>query len=125
MLRFNSQNYHRAYLYAFPNETKDIPRYYRYQVRPCYPKMKRVMRRVVLCLVVCAILNVVTIVIIACFVNLKPNSLKDLFQASMRFYSRNASYKITIDELQLDFQCCGHSSFVDWFAFNWQVFFIL
>ncbi|XP_014218495.1 CD63 antigen-like [Copidosoma floridanum] len=91
----------------------------RHQARPCYPKQG--LRRVALLLMVCVVLNVVTVWLIAGRVNVRTESLRDAFRAAMRLYTTRASYKLALDELQLDLECCGSLAYTDWFAFDWQV----
>lgn len=72
-------------------------------------------------LVLCVILNAITLVLIGLQVNLEPKAMHELFTASMNLYSSNATDKVALDELQMDLQCCGFSGYDDWFGVNWQV----
>lgn len=71
--------------------------------------------------VVCVALNTATLASIGYHVSVRRESLVEVFNASMRLYVSAASYKYAIDEIQFALQCCGHTSYTDWFRFDWQV----
>ena len=70
---------------------------------------------------ICAIMNAATIVSIGYHISVRQETLIDIFNNSMHLYASTASHKYAIDEIQFIFQCCGHSSYADWFLFDWQV----
>ncbi|KAJ8670247.1 hypothetical protein QAD02_001506 [Eretmocerus hayati] len=93
----------------------------RHHTRPCYPKTKPALRRISLGLLICMVLNVGTLVLLWYSVSVSTETLKTALRTSMELYASRASAKNIIDEIQLELQCCGFSSYVDWFAFDWQV----
>ncbi|OXU29679.1 hypothetical protein TSAR_007865 [Trichomalopsis sarcophagae] len=106
---------------GFPAAVAAVYAIRKHKVRPCQPKIKRALRRVLLSLTVCSILNVATVALIGLYVNGNASLIEKMFRASMKAYAKNAYYKVSIDELQLDLQCCGFSSYSDWFAIDWQL----
>lgn len=65
-----------------------------------------------------------TLVSIGFNVSVKKKSIKKVFNTSMHLYITSdptESDKYTLDLIQFDLQCCGHSSYTDWFHLNWQV----
>ncbi|XP_031785166.1 CD63 antigen isoform X4 [Nasonia vitripennis] len=106
---------------GFPAAVAAVYAIRQHKVRPCQPKIKRALRRVLLSLTVCAILNVATLALIGLYVNGNASLVEKMLRASMKAYAKNAYYKVSIDELQLDLQCCGFSSYSDWFVLDWQV----
>ncbi|XP_043273336.1 uncharacterized protein [Venturia canescens] len=70
---------------------------------------------------ICAILNILTMVSIGMNMSVRRKTISNIFNASMYFYEMTESYKYTIDQIQLALQCCGHTSYTDWFLFDWQV----
>ncbi|XP_025160881.1 uncharacterized protein LOC105183735 [Harpegnathos saltator] len=80
----------------------------------------RVLRCLLVAVVVCAALNTATLASIGCHISVRRETLVDVFNASMRLYVSTASYKYAIDEIQFALQCCGHTSYVDWFRLDWQ-----
>ncbi|XP_014226460.1 uncharacterized protein LOC106652180 [Trichogramma pretiosum] len=78
------------------------------------------LRRRICMLCLCVTLNVVTLVLIAVHVDTDASSLEKVFRMSMKFYAQEASHKLAVDDLQLDLECCGFSSYSDWFGVDWQ-----
>lgn len=66
-------------------------------------------------------MNAATLVSIGYHMNVRQETLIDIFNNSMQLYVSASSYKYALDEIQFIFQCCGHSSYTDWFLFDWQV----
>ncbi|XP_012145230.1 uncharacterized protein LOC100880085 [Megachile rotundata] len=90
------------------------------KVPRCCAETKRTLKCLLIAITVCAIMNATTLVSIGYHMNVRQEALIDIFNSSMRLYARAASYKYAIDEVQFIFQCCGHSSYADWFLFDWQ-----
>ncbi|KAK2580308.1 hypothetical protein KPH14_012547 [Odynerus spinipes] len=93
----------------------------KYKITQCCSNSKRILRCLLLVIVTCVVLNIVTLTSIGYHINVKQETLANLFNASMHLYVNVASYKYTIDEIQFVFQCCGHTSYADWFLFDWQM----
>ncbi|XP_014468946.1 PREDICTED: uncharacterized protein LOC106741428 [Dinoponera quadriceps] len=83
-------------------------------------RTKRVLRYLLVAVVVCAAMNTATLASTGCHISVKRETLAGVFNASMRLYVSAASYKYAIDEIQFTLQCCGHTSYADWFRFDWQ-----
>lgn len=66
-------------------------------------------------------MNAATLTSIGYHISVRRETLIGIFNDSMRLYVSAASYKYAIDEIQFIFQCCGHTSYADWFRFDWQV----
>lgn len=69
----------------------------------------------------CVAMNMMTLASIGYHINVRKETLVNVFNASMQLYVTAASYKYAIDEIQFMLQCCGHSAYTDWFFFDWQV----
>lgn len=95
--------------------------YLRRKVPRCCTETRRTLRCLLIAIAICAIMNAATLVSIGYHISVRQESLIDVFNSSMRLYASAASYKYAIDEIQFIFQCCGHSSYTDWFLFDWQV----
>ncbi|XP_043485391.1 uncharacterized protein LOC122513188, partial [Polistes fuscatus] len=93
----------------------------KYKIPQCNIKPKKLLKFLLLIITTCVVLNIVTLISIGYHISVKKETLVNLFNASMHFYANMASYKYAIDELQFVFQCCGHSSYTDWFLFDWQM----
>ncbi|KAK1132985.1 hypothetical protein K0M31_014349 [Melipona bicolor] len=91
------------------------------KVPRCCAKTRRTLKCLLMVIAICAITNVATLVSIGYHMSVRQETLIDVFNSSMHLYVSAASYKYTIDEIQFIFQCCGHSSYTDWFLFDWQV----
>lgn len=37
----------------------------------------------------------------------------------LKFYANDTEKKIIIDKMQIKYQCCGSTSFQDWFEVDW------
>lgn len=85
------------------------------------PKTRQVLRCLLIMIIVCIAMNTMTLVSIGYHISMRQQTLVDVFNASMRLYATAASHKYAIDEIQFVLQCCGHSSYTDWFLFDWQV----
>ncbi|XP_014611022.1 PREDICTED: uncharacterized protein LOC106790553 [Polistes canadensis] len=92
----------------------------KYKIPQCNIKPKKLLKFLLFIITTCVVLNIVTLISIGYHISVKKETLVNLFNASMHFYANMASYKYAIDELQFVFQCCGHSSYTDWFLFDWQ-----
>lgn len=46
-------------------------------------------------------------------------SLHHGLMPAMHSYSKNKNTKREIDEIQIDYKCCGNSNFTDWFKVKW------
>ncbi|KAK9309390.1 hypothetical protein QLX08_000881 [Tetragonisca angustula] len=90
------------------------------KVPRCCAKTRRTLKCLLMVMAVCAITNVATLVSIGYHMSVRQETLIDIFNSSMHLYVSAASYKYTIDEIQFIFQCCGHTSYTDWFLFDWQ-----
>ncbi|XP_034177886.2 uncharacterized protein LOC117603149 isoform X1 [Osmia lignaria lignaria] len=90
------------------------------KVPRCCAETRRTLRCLLIAIAICAIMNAATLVSIGYHISVRQESLIDIFNSSMRLYASAASYKYAIDEIQFIFQCCGHSSYTDWFLFDWQ-----
>lgn len=86
-------------------------------------RTKRALRCLLVAVVLCAAINTATLASIGYHISVRRETLVDVFNASMRLYVSAASYKYAIDEIQFALQCCGHTSYTDWFRFDWQVSF--
>ncbi|XP_032676427.1 RDS/peripherin-like protein xRDS35 [Odontomachus brunneus] len=83
-------------------------------------RTKRALRCLLVAVVLCAAMNTATLASIGYHISMRRETLVDVFNASMRLYVSVASYKYAIDEIQFALQCCGHTSYTDWFRFDWQ-----
>ncbi|XP_054011664.1 tetraspanin-6-like isoform X1 [Hylaeus anthracinus] len=90
------------------------------KVPRCCAETKRVLRCLLVIIAICAVMNAATLASIGYHMSVREDTLVDVFNSSMRLYASAVSYKSAIDEIQFIFQCCGHSSYVDWFLFDWQ-----
>ncbi|XP_078041069.1 uncharacterized protein LOC144472157 [Augochlora pura] len=90
------------------------------KVPRCCAETRRSLKCLLIAIAICAILNAATLVSIGYHISVRQESLIDIFNNSMRLYVSTASYKYAIDEIQFIFQCCGHTSYTDWFQFDWQ-----
>ncbi|XP_076762735.1 uncharacterized protein LOC143430381 [Xylocopa sonorina] len=93
--------------------TRKVPR--------CCAETRRTLKCLLIVIAICAIMNAATLVSIGYHINVRQETLIDIFNSSMHLYVSASSYKYAIDEIQFLFQCCGHSSYADWFLFDWQV----
>lgn len=94
---------------------------FRRKVPHCCAKKRRTLQCLLIVIAICAIMNAATIVSIGYHISVRQETLIDIFNNSMHLYASTASHKYAIDEIQFIFQCCGHSSYADWFLFDWQV----
>ncbi|XP_072743835.1 uncharacterized protein [Anoplolepis gracilipes] len=83
-------------------------------------KTKLVLRCLLIIIIMCTTMNTATLASIGYHVSVRQKTLVDVFNTSMRLYVSVASYKYAIDEIQFVLQCCGHTSYTDWFLFDWQ-----
>jgi len=90
-----------------------------------FPNAKRVLKCLLMMIVVCAAMNTATLASIGYHISVRRETLVNVFNASMQLYVNAASYKYAIDEIQFVLQCCGHTSYTDWFLFDWQVSFVI
>ncbi|XP_051159090.1 RDS/peripherin-like protein xRDS35 isoform X1 [Leptopilina boulardi] len=90
------------------------------QEQPRYSKVKILLKCVVLIIVICAILNIVTLASIAYHVSVKQSTIKGIFNFSMNNYLNDNYYKYNLDEIQFELQCCGHTTYTDWFLLDWK-----
>ncbi|XP_003696467.1 uncharacterized protein LOC100867021 [Apis florea] len=90
------------------------------KVPHCCAKKRRTLQCLLIVIAICAIMNAATIVSIGYHISVRQETLIDIFNNSMHLYASTASHKYAIDEIQFIFQCCGHSSYADWFLFDWQ-----
>ncbi|XP_051159092.1 uncharacterized protein LOC127280237 isoform X2 [Leptopilina boulardi] len=91
------------------------------QEQPRYSKVKILLKCVVLIIVICAILNIVTLASIAYHVSVKQSTIKGIFNFSMNNYLNDNYYKYNLDEIQFELQCCGHTTYTDWFLLDWKI----
>lgn len=89
-------------------------------MQPCYPAVKMKLYCTLCAILVCVVLNAVTLGSIA-LVDIRKNSLNERFNETMHLYNSNPSRKYIVDWIQLRYHCCGYSSYQDWFRFKWQV----
>lgn len=94
---------------------------FRRQNQPCYSKVKMLLKYVGLIIVMCAVLNMATLASIGYHVSVRQRTVTSVFNTSMHLYVTTESYKFNLDQIQIGFQCCGHTSYADWFFFDWQV----
>ncbi|XP_047369800.1 tetraspanin-6-like [Vespa velutina] len=92
----------------------------KYKMPRC-SKPKKLFKCLLFVITICVLLNIMTLISIGYHISVKQETLVNIFNASMHLYINMASYKYAIDELQLVFQCCGHTSYTDWFLFDWQM----
>ncbi|CAL7949977.1 unnamed protein product [Xylocopa violacea] len=92
--------------------TRKVPR--------CCAETRRTLKCLLIVIAICAIMNATTLVSIGYHISVRQETLIDIFNSSMHLYVSASSYKYAIDEIQFLFQCCGHSSYADWFLFDWQ-----
>ncbi|KAG5312879.1 PRPH2 protein, partial [Acromyrmex insinuator] len=85
-----------------------------------YSKTRRVLKCLLIMIITCIAMNTTTLASIGYHVSVKQETLIDIFNVSMHLYTTAASHKYAIDEIQFVLQCCGHSSYTDWFLFDWQ-----
>ncbi|XP_067205175.1 uncharacterized protein [Linepithema humile] len=85
-----------------------------------FPNTKQVLKCLLMMIVVCAAVNTATLASIGYHISVRRETLVHVFNASMQLYVKAASYKYAIDEIQFVLQCCGHTSYTDWFLFDWQ-----
>ncbi|XP_029176083.1 peripherin-2-like [Nylanderia fulva] len=83
-------------------------------------KAKLMLRCLLIIIIVCTAMNTATLASIGYHVSVRQKTLVDVFNTSMRLYVSVTSYKYAIDEIQFVLQCCGHTSYTDWFHFDWQ-----
>ena len=62
-----------------------------------------------------------TLASIGYHVSVRQSTVANVFNTSMHLYVTTESYKYNLDEIQIELQCCGHTSYADWFLFDWQV----
>ncbi|XP_043581939.1 uncharacterized protein LOC122567470 isoform X1 [Bombus pyrosoma] len=91
------------------------------KVPRCCAETRRTLKCLLIVIAICAIMNAATLVSIGYHMNVRQETLIDIFNNSMQLYVSASSYKYALDEIQFIFQCCGHSSYTDWFLFDWQV----
>lgn len=64
-----------------------------------------------------------TILAVLLFCAIENFKLKEALQHgmihAMHFYSKNKNTKREIDEIQIDYKCCGSSNYTDWFKVKW------
>lgn len=94
---------------------------FRRKVPRCCAKTRRTLKCLLIVIAICVIMNAATLVSIGYHISVRQETLIEIFNTSMHLYVSAASYKYSIDEIQFIFQCCGHSSYTDWFLFDWQV----
>lgn len=97
----------------FHDSSRKVPR--------CCAETKRALRYLLIVIAICAMMNSATLASIGYHISVRQETLIDIFNTSMHLYASASSYKYAIDEIQFIFQCCGHSSYADWFLFDWQV----
>ncbi|XP_018351312.1 PREDICTED: peripherin-2-like [Trachymyrmex septentrionalis] len=85
-----------------------------------YSKTRRVLKCLLIMIITCIAMNTTTLALIGYHISVRQETLIDIFNASMHLYTTTASHKFAIDEIQFVLQCCGHSSYTDWFLFDWQ-----
>ncbi|XP_017883021.1 peripherin-2-like [Ceratina calcarata] len=90
------------------------------KVPRCCAETRRTLKCLLIVIAICAVMNVATLVSIGYYISVRQETLIDVFNSSMHLYISASSYKYAIDEIQFIFQCCGHSSYADWFRFDWQ-----
>ncbi|CAK9814922.1 RDS/peripherin-like protein xRDS35 [Anthophora quadrimaculata] len=90
------------------------------KVPRCCAETRRTLKCLLIVIAICAITNAATLVSIGYHISVRQETLIDIFNSSMHLYVTASSYKYAIDEIQFIFQCCGHSSYADWFLFDWQ-----
>nr|XP_031833454.1 tetraspanin-6-like [Nomia melanderi] len=90
------------------------------KVPRCCAVARRALRCLLIAIAICAIMNAATLASIGYHISVRRETLIGIFNDSMRLYVSAASYKYAIDEIQFIFQCCGHTSYADWFRFDWQ-----
>ncbi|XP_070160356.1 uncharacterized protein [Polyergus mexicanus] len=83
-------------------------------------KTKLMLKCLLIIIIMCTAMNTATLASIGYRVSVRQKTLVDVFNTSMRLYVSVASYKYAIDEIQFVLQCCGHTSYTDWFLFDWQ-----
>lgn len=69
------------------------------------------------------ILLIVILIIIICImahIYSAHESLHDGITTAMRNYSTNPLYKRQIDQLQIEFQCCGSKKYDEWYVTKWM-----
>lgn len=86
-------------------------------------KTKLVLRCLLIIIIMCTAMNTAALASIGYHVSVRQKTLVDVFNTSMRLYVSVKSYKYAIDQIQFVLQCCGHTSYTDWFLFDWQVSF--
>lgn len=82
---------------------------------------KRALKCLLILIIICILMNILTLVAICYNVSVKEPTLVNIFNNSMNHYIINESDKFIVDEIQFDLQCCGHSNYNDWFRIKWQV----
>ncbi|KYM95293.1 RDS/peripherin-like protein xRDS36 [Cyphomyrmex costatus] len=85
-----------------------------------YSKIRQVLKYILIMIITCIVMNIATLALIGYRISVRQETLIDIFNASMHLYATAASHKYAIDEIQFVLQCCGHSSYTDWFLFDWQ-----
>ncbi|XP_055956988.1 photoreceptor outer segment membrane glycoprotein 2-like [Patella vulgata] len=88
-----------------------------------HAESRRTFHNMMMCFIV--LLAAMSIVLIAggsmCFAH--RNFLGDAFKkgllSSMKLYKENETVKEMIDRTQLEFRCCGSTSYKDWFEVSW------
>lgn len=68
-------------------------------------------------------LLIVTLIIVICImahIYSAHVSLHDGITTAMKNYSTNLLYKRQIDELQIEFQCCGSKKYDEWYTTKWM-----
>ncbi|XP_015439678.1 PREDICTED: RDS/peripherin-like protein xRDS35 [Dufourea novaeangliae] len=90
------------------------------KVPRCCVETRRALKCLLIAITICAIANAATLASIGYHISVRQETLIGIFNDSMRLYVSATSYKYAIDEIQFVFQCCGHTSYADWFRFDWQ-----
>lgn len=94
---------------------------FRRRRQPCFPSLKNLLKYISVAIILCCVVNVIATVSIPIYMNTSPGAMARVFNTSMMLYSDVTWHKVTIDRIQFSLQCCGHTEYSDWIAFDWQV----
>ncbi|KAK0182008.1 hypothetical protein PV327_000182 [Microctonus hyperodae] len=82
---------------------------------------KRTLKCLLFLIIICILMNILTLVTICYNVSVKEPTLANIFNNSMNHYVIDESDKLIVDQIQFDLQCCGHSNYSDWFLIKWRI----
>lgn len=84
------------------------------------PRFENKLHFIVLgCAIMSTALAAISVLCAVHYYQLKP-AFSHRILGAMKMYSGNKHWKQQLDELQMEYKCCGNSSHTDWFKFKWM-----